>query len=67
MFGLFRPTCPCDAEAKRWLEDRLRWLSSQFGLHILLERPIILPTDEFFPDPYFYSAKFGGGVRRKVP
>jgi hypothetical protein len=34
------------------VEDRLRWLSRQFGLHILLERPVILPTHEFFPDPY---------------
>ncbi len=49
---LFAPSCPCDPMAKRWVEDRLRWLSRQFGLHILLERPVILPTDEFFPDPY---------------
>ncbi|HEV8061855.1 MAG TPA: hypothetical protein VGP68_18395 [Gemmataceae bacterium] len=27
-------------------------LAAHFGLHILLERPIILPTEEFFPDPY---------------
>lgn len=52
MFGWFRPTCPCDPQAKRWVEDRLRWLSKQFGLHILLERPIILPTPEFFPDDW---------------
>jgi hypothetical protein len=45
MFGWFRPTCPCDPAAKRWVEERLRWLTRQFGLHILLERPIILPTD----------------------
>ena len=52
MFGWFRPTCPCDPAAKRWVEGRLQWLSRQFGLHVLLERPIILPTDEFFPNPY---------------
>src|SRR5437660_1152683 len=52
MFGWFRPVCPCDPAAKRWVEDRLQWLSRQFGLHILLERPIILPTPEFFPDPW---------------
>jgi hypothetical protein len=57
MFGWFKPTCPCDPEAKRWVENRLRWLTKQFGLHILLERPIILPTDEFFPDPYDGSPK----------
>jgi len=56
MFGwlsrLFKPTCPCDLAAKVWVEDRLRWLTRQFGLHVLLERPVVLPTDEFFPDPY---------------
>lgn len=52
MFGLFRPTCPCDLAAKRWIEDKLNWLSRQFGLHILLERSAILPTVEFFPDKH---------------
>lgn len=52
MFGLFKPTCPCDPEAKRWLEERLQWLTRQFGMHILLERSIVLPTDAFFPDAY---------------
>ena len=50
MFGWFRPTCPCDPEAKRWVEQRLRWLTRQFGLHVLLEAPVVLPTEEFFPD-----------------
>jgi hypothetical protein len=52
MFGWFHPVCPCDPAAKKWVEDRLRWLVKQFGLHVLLERPIILPTEEFFPDPW---------------
>ncbi|HEV3263723.1 MAG TPA: hypothetical protein VG013_43210 [Gemmataceae bacterium] len=52
MFGWFRPTCPCDPAAKRWVEDRLRWLARQFGLQMLLERPVILPTAEFFPDAW---------------
>src|SRR5260370_42680092 len=64
MFGLFRPTCPCDPAAKSWLEERLGWLARQVGLHILLEGPIILPTDEFFPDPYDRSPK---AVRRMFP
>ncbi len=57
MFGWFRPTCPCDPATKQWIEERLRWLAKQFGLHILLERPIILPTAEFFPDPWDGSTK----------
>jgi hypothetical protein len=55
MFGWFKPTCPCDPAAKRWVEERLQWLSKQFGLHILLERPVVLPTPEFFPDNYDQS------------
>ena len=51
MFGWFSPTCPCDPEAKRWVEQRLRWLTRHFGLHVLLEAPVVLPTEEFFPDP----------------
>jgi hypothetical protein len=66
MFGWFRPTCPCDPAAKRWLEDRLQWLSRQFGLHILLERPIILPTDAFFPDAYDGSPKTVRRLFRRV-
>jgi hypothetical protein len=54
---LFSPTCPCDPVTKRWIEERLRWLTQQFGLHLLLERPIVLPTNEFFPDPYDGSKK----------
>ena len=50
MFGWFQPVCPCDPAAKPWVEEKLRWLVSQFGLHVLLERPVILPTKEFLPD-----------------
>jgi hypothetical protein len=57
MFAWFRPTCPCDPAAKAWVEDRLRWLTGQFGLHVLLERPVILPTEEYFPDPWDGSPK----------
>lgn len=66
MFGWFRPTCPCDLAAKRWVEERLRWLSGQFGLHILLERPVILPTSEFFPDPWDGSPKAVRRMFRRV-
>ena len=59
MFGWFRPTCPCDPAAKRWVEESLQWLARQFGYHILLERPIILPTAEYFPDPWDGSPKAG--------
>jgi hypothetical protein len=66
MFGWFGPTCPCDPAAKRWVESRLQWLSGQFGLHVLLERPIILPTPEFFPDPWDGSRQAAHRLFRRV-
>jgi hypothetical protein len=57
MFGWFKPTCPCDPAAKRWIEERLRWLVKQFCLHILLERPVVLPDPEFFPDAWDESTR----------
>ena len=66
MFGWFRPNCPCDPAAKRWVEERLQWLAKQFGLHILLERPIILPTSEYFPDAWDGSPKAARRMFRRV-
>lgn len=63
---LFAPSCPCDPAAKQWVEERLRWLSKQFGLHILLERPVILPTPDFFPDPWEPTPKGTGPLFRRV-
>lgn len=63
---LFRPMCPCDPAAKQWVEERLRWLVRQFGLHILLERPIVLPTPEFFPDSWDGSPTAGHRLFRRV-
>lgn len=66
MFGWFRPRCPCDPAAKLWVERHLQWLSQQFGLHILLERPIFLPTSEYFPDPWDGSPKSARCMFRRV-
>ncbi|MHB1422067.1 MAG: hypothetical protein ACYC3I_02500 [Gemmataceae bacterium] len=66
MFGWFRSRCPCDPAAKRWVEDHLQWLAKQFGLHILLERPIILPTSEYFADPWDGSPKAARRMFRRV-
>ena len=53
MFGwLFSPSCPCDGAAKAWVEERLQWLSEEFDDHAFNGRPIVVPTPEFFPDPY---------------
>jgi hypothetical protein len=49
---LFPPSCPCDAAAKAWVEERLEWLAEEFDDHAFNGRRIVLPTREFFPDPY---------------
>jgi len=54
---LFRPSCPCDAEAKAWVEARLDWLAGEFDDSAFTGRRIVLPTPEFFPDPYDCSKK----------
>lgn len=51
MFGWFKPQCPVDAQAKRWIESQLRWLAEQFGVETFTRRAVILPTLEYFPDP----------------
>jgi hypothetical protein len=66
MFRWFRPTCPCDPAAKPWVETSLQWLSRQFGYHILLERPIVLPTPEFFPDIWDGTPKAARKMFRRV-
>lgn len=51
MFGWFSSECPVDHAAKQWIEDRLNWLSDQFGRDVFTRRPVVLPTADFFPDP----------------
>ncbi|MBL7134433.1 MAG: hypothetical protein ISS78_10080, partial [Phycisphaerae bacterium] len=46
----FRPTCPIAAERKEWIEYRMSWLAGQVGLERIKAGPVILPTEEFFPD-----------------
>lgn len=49
---LFKPKCPCDPAAKRWVEQRLAWLAGQLRKSAFSGGRIILPTREFFPDRY---------------
>ena len=42
------------------------WLPKQFGLHILLERPILLATSQYFPDPWDGSTKAARRMFRRV-
>jgi hypothetical protein len=58
MFGwLFPPCCPCDPAAKEWVEERLLWLAEEFEDSAFTGRRLVLPTPEFFPDPYDGSTR----------
>jgi hypothetical protein len=52
MFNWFTRSCPVDAPTRAWIEQRWRWLTDQFGSELMIDCPTVLPTKEFFPDPY---------------
>jgi hypothetical protein len=60
MFGLFAPKCPVDLWEKTWTEYRFHWLTEQFGLERLRRTKVILPTEEFFPEPFEGSVEDAG-------
>jgi hypothetical protein len=57
MFGLFKPTCPCDSAAKDWVERRLQWLVEEFDDTVFTGRQVVRPMPDFFPDAYDGSKK----------
>jgi hypothetical protein len=53
MFGWFSASCPVDVRAKSWIEERLLWLNREFEASVFSDdKPIVLPLQEYFPDPY---------------
>ncbi len=54
MWRLFRSdaSCPVGPDERTWIEGRFAWLSGQFGPGIPKDARVVLPTPEFFPDPY---------------
>lgn len=48
----FTPKCPIDTETKEWLENSFNWLIEELGLETLQAVAVILPTEQFFPDPF---------------
>lgn len=51
MFG-FAPKLPISEEERTWLDDGFRRLERMLGKHRLLHASVVLPTVDFFPDPY---------------
>ena len=52
MLGWLGPKCPLDTGEKMWTEYRMRWLAGKLGLGRLVGSEVILPQEQFFPDPY---------------
>lgn len=52
MFGWLSSACPLNTYEKTWTEWRMRWLADTLGIDRLLQAEVLLPTDEFFPEPY---------------
>lgn len=52
MFGWFRPQCPLETWEKTWTETRMLWLAQRLGIEPLLQAEVILPNEQYFPDPY---------------
>ena len=48
----FTPKCPVDSEAKEWIENAFNWLVEEVGPDVPRDVDVVLPTEEYFPDPY---------------
>lgn len=48
----FRPKLPITEDLRLWVDDSFALLSKVLGLDRMLRSQVIVPTDEFFPDPY---------------
>src|SRR5438445_223206 len=42
----------CAPTGKSWTDELVEWLSEEYDYHAFSGRRLVLPTPEFFPDPY---------------
>jgi hypothetical protein len=67
MFGWFsRASCPCYPKAKEWVEERLEWIRSEFKSTVFDGKPLVHPTDDFFPEAYDHSQDAARVLLRRV-
>lgn len=49
----FVPKLPVSPGEREWVDARLTWLRREFGdVSLHADRPVVLPTNDFFPDDY---------------
>ncbi len=52
MIGWLTARCPLDLVDKVWVERRMVWMAQRIGIDRMRNAIVVLPTREFFPDPY---------------
>lgn len=65
MFGL-RAKLPLHDEERLWVDEGFRRLSRMLGSSRLLNAPVVLPTDQFFPDAYEPNERGLTAIFRRV-
>jgi hypothetical protein len=65
MFGL-RPKLPVTDEERNWVDDGFLRLERALGEKRMRQCTVILPTDEFFPDPYDRSGAALESIFRRI-
>lgn len=48
----FTRKCPVDGETREWIDYAFQWLMEELGRETLQKAEVVLPTEEYFPDPY---------------
>jgi hypothetical protein len=66
MFGFGRASLPITAEQKEWVDRSLVRLAGLVGAARLTEAETVLPTAEYFPDPYDRSEEALRRIFRRV-
>jgi len=57
MFGLTKPKLPLTPDQRQWTDQSFVRLASLVNANRLFEARVVLPTPEFFPDPYDRSSE----------
>ena len=65
MFG-FSPKLPVSEEERHWVDEGFRRLEKLLGHRRLFEAKVILPTPEYFPDPYDESTAGAEAIFKRI-